>query len=257
MNPALKALKQIFDSQSRESERLVKALAELEATWPTIKGERDRIDLECIALAHELGAQRLAASPRALETETLLKRKRWDRDRDPQEYRIRRADLHQQLDNLTREPIRKFIEFCLETAKAISALYKFEKVEKLFDPTSERRPYIIRVRHNGAALDRAKEAVFKAMGEVRVMDHCTLSAIQAKIEKHRADFEDIDVSTLETIDVSPDAADMMRPRAEPDNFQTGYIIGPRKEDHIILSKKPEPGRISNLSDRLTKLEAKI
>jgi hypothetical protein len=234
-----KAIRELFDSQVRESERLVAALKTHEATFPSIMKEYTQIDGECITLAAQLSAARLAGSPTALNLEIKLKCRRWDRDRGKHNFRIERTRLHAELDSLTGPVIRSFHDEALAAAKNLLKLYKFERLEKRFNPTSERHMYTITVKHNSAQLERAQAMIFTRISEVRNMQYSTLSALEEKITQCRRDFENIETDTLETAEVGEQTADSMRPRpAEADRFDMAYPLG---DGSLVLSG----GRISS------------
>ena len=53
----MKMLQQLFDSEEKESARLVAELAAHTATWSTVKAQYDEIDLQCVELARILNEQ--------------------------------------------------------------------------------------------------------------------------------------------------------------------------------------------------------
>jgi hypothetical protein len=247
-----KKLQEIFDSQARECSRLVAELEEHNKTWPEVKSEFDRIDREeCIVKARSVNDARSAGSPTYYALEGELKRSRWKRDGIASAFRRRRDELQTEIEKFTGEPIRNFHNDCLDRVKNLSKLYHYERDEKIYNVYAD--AITVRIRHNGAALDDAKNQIFEALKEVQGMRHSALSALKEKIEFYREQFDDFDFSTMEAATVSEQAARDMAP-GKPDSTpaQSGMFM-PDGSIHLF-APPADAARLNSLSDRLSKLE---
>jgi len=232
----MKALKELFDNQSKRSAELVTELRAHEETWPAIKHEYDQRDKACIAIASRLAAANLAASPTTFALEIELRNARWDRDRGKGVFNRRRSDLHREISTLTGPTINRFVTFCLERAKTLLAEFKFFSDDKKYNFLTDSRTVI--VRHNGAALEKAKESIFAAMKTVREMPYHPLSEIKSRIAEFKKQFDEFDLLILETEEVTEQAASDMKPKTEPDKFTIAYPVG---DGSLVL----QGGRISS------------
>jgi hypothetical protein len=247
-------ISEFFDSRKRDSAAAVEELQKHLETWPEVEAEFKRQDVDvCIPLAGKLASARLAASPTTITIEAELKRARWDRDRAKQNFSIRRAELMRMVESCTRPLIDGFHEECLARVKRLSSKYNFEILENSHDLEGRRRRQTVRVSHNAAALDAAKDRIFAGMREVRDMNLSSLAVLENRIGQLRAEFDNFDFTTLQIEEVDEDTAKSMRPqKPESDDLQSAYIIGPDKKDHILINK--DAGRINDLKNRITKLE---
>lgn len=219
------ALKAIFDSQAKESERLVQELAKHMATWLTVKAEYDRLDGEAIELAGKARAAQDAGSPTYIAILSDLKRKRYLRDDCKTRYQLELSRIRRELDELTGPPIQKFHLDSLDRAKSVSSMYQFTRDEKFY--VAERDVRMVKVSHNQQRLEAAMVLIFLRIREVRDMRYRSLSEIQAKIAESQRELDEFDFSTLEIVTVSEQTADDMRPHApeKDDNSPAGFLFG--------------------------------
>jgi Spy/CpxP family protein refolding chaperone len=61
--------------------------------------------------------------------------------------------------------------------------------------------------------------------------------VTARHEARMKRIQAVDVNRMTEDEIPLDMAHELTPRDEPDNFDKGYLIGPRPEDHIMLSKR--------------------
>ncbi len=204
----------IFGSQNRESERLAGELAKHMAKMPAMQKEFDALDAECIDLALKYRAAADAQSPSAFEIEAALKRKRCDRDSVKVRFATERDRLRREIEGLTGETIRQFHLDCLERVEGLVRLYRFNRDEKYFDISNEKRS--VKISHNSAALADAKQKIFAAIQQIRDMRYRPLAEIEKKISEFKKAFEGFEFDSLETVIVSEQTANDMKPH-EPDN----------------------------------------
>jgi len=226
----MKALKELFDNQSKRSAELVTELHAHEETWPEIKREYDELDKHCIEIASRLVAANLAASPTAFALEIELRNARWDRDRGKGVFNRRRSDLHREISALTGPTINGFMTFCLERAKALLAEFKFFTDERKYNFLTDGRTVI--VRHNGVVLEKAKESIFAAMKTVREMPYRPLSEIQSQIAEFKKQFDEFDLLTLKSEEITEQGLHDMKAQPEPDKFTIAYPVG---DGRLVLS----------------------
>jgi len=207
----MKALKDLFDSQERESVRLVEELEQHMAARSHMQKEYDTADERCIELARELAGLRLAESPRAMPVEVELKKARFLRDNVKYRWTHKLDKLRRELEMLTTPVITDFHLAWLEKAKQISSRYKFQRLEKKHNPFNDRLAYTVTVKHNVAALDRAKVWIFEQIAAVRALNFSTLGAIKEKIAQCELEFHGIDTDSLEIAEVSESTAADMKP----------------------------------------------
>jgi hypothetical protein len=223
-----------LNSKRRESQSLCDALAEHEATKPEVDAEYNRLDDICAPLARKVSDLSIAGSPRAFEAQAELRRAKMVRDGVRAAYGRKREDLLRQIQALTREPINKFHDRCLQLVKGLSSLYQFSRLETVRNPFNDR--VLVRIRHNGAALQAAQDLILRRMREVRGLQDCPLEAVEKRIGECEREFYLIDTSTLEVEEVSESVARTMKP-----SNPTAELAG---------------DRISNLSGRIAALEGR-
>jgi len=141
----MKALRALFDSQSKQSEKLVQELADHEKSWPAVKAAYDERDKECVASAAQLAAARLAGSPTALSIEVELKQRRLERDRTKADFSRQRDQISVQLEAITSPEIRRFCDEALQRAKDLHKLRRVETGQTWFTPAGAK---IVTVTHN-------------------------------------------------------------------------------------------------------------
>ena len=167
--------KEFFDSQQKESQRLVDALAAHMATWPTIEVEYNHIDAGCIELAAKLSAERLAGSPRAISTEAELIQLRRKRDEFKYLFRLKQDDLQRQIEEFTRPVISETAENWLDLARRLPEKYQFERE---YIENHNGVAVAARISTNADALQAAKNAILESRRRLMEMRHCTLAEIR-------------------------------------------------------------------------------
>ncbi len=207
--------KEHLDGRYREADKLAEGLAAHEAEWATVEAQYRQVDREeCIPLASQLQAARLAGSPAAIAIEADLKRARLKRDGIKQAFQKTREEYHRGLESLTHEPIQKFVDYCLNYARSLSKKYQFRVIEDSHDLQGKRIRSTLLVGHNSARLAAARDRVFEAMGIVRKMQHATLSEVEARIKGYTEEFESLELDVLEVEEVSDQTATGMRLKEE-------------------------------------------
>jgi hypothetical protein len=245
-------IKELFDSQARESSRLVHELEQHESTHGVMMVEYNRIDGECIVLAAQLNAEMAARSPKAGVTALELRSLRWRRDGPKHDHARKREDLQRQNETLTTPEIRPFCEECLNRVKRLIDARHVEREENYYTPEGTRR---IRVRHNLAALNRSKDAILAAMSFVRSMQCHSLTEIREAILRYQAEFNGLDFNTLEVEDMSPDAARDLEARQEPLKTETAYRAG-----NVLVGeagKLDSHSQAKELNDKFQTLKAQL
>jgi len=246
------SVKKLFDSQSRESEGIVKDIEAHQAKWPEVKNEYDRIDAECITLAAQLTAERAAGSPRALSTEADLIALRRQRDGIRHLHQLRRDELLRAIEEITRPIISEQAERMLDLARRLPEKYQFSKSSEL-DARGNARG--VRIQTNAEALAAARDTILDARQKLLDMRHCTLAAIEEFIRAFDRIYELLDFSVLQIEEMTPDQARDRAPKAHgTENNQTGIIVGPDPKDHIVLTNTTDSVRLDNLAKKVSKLE---
>lgn len=221
----------LFDSQSRQSEKLVAQLAAHQATKPEVQRQYDELDQQCIELAGKMRAALDVQSPTWISIESDLKKCRWRRDAVKNAYRRELERLQRELEELTGPPIQAFHLQALDRAAGLSSMYTFERDELFY--VAEHDVRMVKVRHNQAALATAKDLIFQRIREVRALRYRTLPELQAKIAESQRQFDEFDFSTLEIVTVSEATADLMKPHAEPDHLDKAHLLLP--DGSILLA----------------------
>ncbi len=207
--------KEHLDGRYCEADRLSRELAAHEARWTAVEAQFMQVDREeCIPLAAELQAARVAGSPMAIAIEADLKRARLKRDGIKQAFQKTREEYHRGLESLTREPIQKFVDYCLDYARSLPKKYQFRVIEDSHDLQGKRVRGTILVGHNSAKLAAARDRVFEAMGIVRKMQHSTLLEVEVHIKEYTKEFESFELDALEVEEVSDQTEPDMRPKEE-------------------------------------------
>ena len=218
--------KEHLDGRYCEADRLAKGLAAHEAKWATVEAQYKQVDREeCVPLAGQLQAARLAGSPTAIAIEADLKRARLKRDGIKQAFQKTRDEYHRGLESLTCEPIQKFVEYCLDYARSLSKRYQFRVIEDSHDPQGKRVRSTILVGHNSAKLAAARDHVFEAMGIVRKMQHSTLFEVEAQIKEYTKEFENFELDVLEVEEVSDQTDTDLRPKEEAGKLKSAWSCG--------------------------------
>ncbi len=204
-------LKQFLESEEHESERLVRELEAHEAGWPALKTEFDKIDKQCVVLAQRHLAEVYAGSPKAIETEADLKKLRWKRDGIKSAFSRKRDELLTKIQAHTRHDIDEFVIESLDRAKSLGRLYQFQRIATAQNILTDRKT--VRITHNGAALESARDRIFEAMKQVRAMQNRPVAEVRARVAEFEAEFAGFRLSTMRVEEVSPRQAEEMRPES--------------------------------------------
>lgn len=94
------------------SQRLVAELQALDAGLPKAQAEADRIDAECVEIARELAALKLAASPKAAGLEHRLRERQLARANVMAAVSAKRGDITRQLENINGPDVTRFVDQC-------------------------------------------------------------------------------------------------------------------------------------------------
>jgi hypothetical protein len=243
---------EFFDSQKRESQRLVDELAAHEATSPAMMAELTELDQQCIELAARLSAEQLAQSPKAISTEADLIQLRRKRDAIKHRFTLVRDDLHRRLETITRPLIEKHADRWLELARSLPDRYHCRQ-QQIIDQRGNVRCY--QVEHNNAALIAAKDKILAARKGIIGMLHCSISDIEKEVQAFERQYELIDFDTLEVTEVTSAAeAKKFAPEAEGGDMDRGTQMPDGK---IHVHPKPADPQIKNLANRISKLEAQL
>ena len=237
-------ISELFQSQSRESERLVKELAEHESRWPEVERQYQEIDAACIVLAGKLAAARLAGSPTAFEIETDLKAARLGRDRLKHDFERERTRIHTALENLTLGEIRAFEDACLAALKSLPALSHVETLSS--DGLSGRH----RVTHNAARLEELKESILEAKRDVRTLVHSSLPKIRERIAEWRSKWESIDTRELVEAELTDVQVGILRPPREKETDPARGIV--TADGNVFVHGEPASARLDRRLEKLAK-----
>jgi hypothetical protein len=250
----INSVNEFFSSQEKESERLCKELEEHMAEWLEVKRQYESEDQKAIETAHQLGAARLAGSPTALSIEADLILLRRKRDGIKHVFQLRRDALHHEIETYSREPIREFSEFAIDSLHGLSQLYSAERVEGMRDLVSGRKiRESVSIRHNARALDACRDRILELRKAAEGMLHRPLAEINNFIRDAKAEIERFPVTTMEICEVSEDKArDMLHPANEPSDIRESVYQFGLGMPNVITHK--DTGKLGQLADRITKLE---
>ncbi len=222
---------EFLSAKKAESAEAVKALRQHEATREAMLTEYNKLDEECIPLARELMALAAAGSPRQFEAQAKLKQARWNRDGVKNAWSRKRDALLREVQRFTDELIRLFHFRCLDLIAGLSKLYNFRRLETVKNPWTDK--ITVKIQHNAAALNAARDLIFRRLREVHDLQTSSLAELEKKIAACENEFRELDTSTLEVEEVNESAAGMMRPQP---------------------SLSVDRGAVESLSARITALE---
>jgi hypothetical protein len=244
-------ISEFFDERKRASAQLVAELEKHMAEWPDAKAKYNAADLECIEIARELSAARLAGSPTAYEIEARLKALRWARAGPTHRHTLRRDELQRAIESYTNEPITNFKLFALECVKDLAKKYRFQKLEGTHDIFSgKRKGWAVRVSHNSAALDAAKTRIFELMKEIDGLKYSPLGTVEGHIEKAKNEIRNFDFGTMQVEELTPMQASDLAPQPEKDNFDRGTLM----PGGVHIHPQPLDPAVKGLADRVARLE---
>jgi hypothetical protein len=227
-------LSEYFSSVEIESAQAVQELEEHMSGWPAVQREYARLDEKCVEYARELAPLQLAGSPLALEAEVALHKARLEREGGKATFQRTRNLLQNRVEAFTRKEITDAHLAFLDRARDVGKYYRFvwqDSVTNIFDDRKR-----VKVRHNIAALDAAKNRIFAGIKEIQAMRHKPLTEVRAKIAELEMEFAGFRFSTMEVEEVSESVARDMKP------------VSPA----VALNNE----KISNLNARLSALERK-
>ena len=239
----------LFDSQARQSEKLVAEFEEHMKLWPDVQRQYELLDAEAIALASKLRACLDAGSPTWISVDAELRRKRWARDGVKAKFTRERDRIFIQLEHLTAPHIRKFCDDALIQAQNMMRLQQIESSEVIGSTISGIQT--VRVTHNTAALVHARDTILDAIKVIRAMSHSSLPELQKQIAAYRGQFANLETDTWEISEMSQDQARDLVIKEETLVPDKGFLMPDGK---VIKLAKPDTPRIAELSGRLDKLE---
>jgi hypothetical protein len=243
-----------FDSRKRESQKLVEELAQHEAGWPAVLAQYNAIDGECVTLAGKLAAARTAQSPTAYELEGQLKQVRWKRDGLKRDHQLRRDELHRAISIFTGPAIHKFRELCLQKIAGLAELYRFEQLTSARSSDGRRLQNTVKIQHNQAALNAARDKILAAMREAEAMQYFSLGDLEQCIVEFRKTFDAFDLDSLEIISVSEERLAEMKPENR-NPAGSGNVAHVFSDGSTHVFENPAASaQIARLGDRLEKLE---
>jgi hypothetical protein len=236
-----------------ENERTVAALDAMPAKFEAAKERQAERHKVCLALAQQLNLERTAGASVHVITdlEQKLQRSKWARDDEIIRLRIEQDNLGREVEAQTRNLILRAWEEFSEAAKASPSLIKVDYRVTKFDAFSEKRT--THYRSNHAAFSAVRDLLVEGMTTVISMQRRRITEINDFVQSVHLRLAAIDISKMEPDEISADRADEIQPREEPGTGNKGMIM-PDGKVHIFANPA-DAGRIGQLSDRLSKLEA--
>ncbi len=182
------------------SEQLVKKRSALEAKWPQVEAEWNKIDeQEVLPAAAKLSVALLAENPdRLISAREALKQALWKRDGVNGAYQRAVSELNGELEVLNAPVIAETIRRWHGELNALGGERVVEIDEKLIDLVDDRMPKSFRLRSNLAAITEAREALLDAIRTLKEMNLRSLSEVSSFIEAIEARMQKMDLTKLAT-----------------------------------------------------------
>lgn len=209
-------------AQEQESARLCGLLEKHLATRGEMEARFDQADQECIQLASAATAERMAQSPKALESEALLRKRKYERDDIRAAWHKVRSDLERDIEVINGPEVRAFHESALKRMQEIAKLASVRREDVLFSRESGAKRILIS--HNYKVLAQGKQQILDGIHEIRRMLHCPLAEIRSRITELEHSFSAIDTESREVSELPVSRADELKPET-PGNLTTAYPAG--------------------------------
>jgi hypothetical protein len=236
-------------AKSVENARQIKIL---ESEWPEIQGKYKEAGKDVATAQDRLdGLQKQRAFPEDIaNAKKDLQRAIWTQEGILSKYRKRIQVLKEQNERLTL-PLRQDAKNrWIDELRDLPGLRTVRTIERQYNPMNQKRS--VTLESNAGALEQAKTLLVDGLRRIDGLQFSSIPEIQAYIDAVEAKLRAIDLAKLERLEnLTPRAAEELQPETDAGPSQKGTLIDGKLYIHPSAT---DPGRLSELSNRISKLE---